>query len=217
MPIRISSCTVGLLRMSSTSVGGSRTSEVAELRSRVSAVHVLGRVAEHVVRVDERDDEAEGLRQVGAPEPALGLPRVELVPSLARADRRCPPRSARPSRSLRRRAAPSRRTRSRVAADRRRMAPSRPAASRYPPGGSGATCPCRRPHTRPRGASGRGWECRPKLGLAARLRPELQQAPAELRASPAGAAPRVNAGCRRASPSPPAGCADPAAGRRGCG
>ena len=128
------------------------------LRSHVSTAHVLGRVAEHVVRVDERDDEAEGLRQVGTPEPALGLPRVELVPSLPQgagvARPKCSAFAFSPASGGSQSA-----TRSRVAADPRRMAPIRPAASRYPPGGSGATCPCRPPHTRPRGASGRGSEC----------------------------------------------------------
>ena len=57
--------------------------EPSELLRRVAADPVGGRVAEHVVRVDERDDEAERLREPGSGEPALDLLDVDLVPALA--------------------------------------------------------------------------------------------------------------------------------------
>ena len=69
--------------MSSTRVGGQAHAQVAEFRARVPAAHVLGRIAEHVVRVHQGDHKAEGLREVGALQPALGLLGVDLVPALA--------------------------------------------------------------------------------------------------------------------------------------
>ncbi len=56
-------------------------SELAELRWGVSALLPSGRIAEDVVRVDERDNEAERLRRVFAPEPVLGLACINLVPA----------------------------------------------------------------------------------------------------------------------------------------
>ena len=64
------------------------------------------------------------------------------------------------------------------------MAPSPPAAGRRPRDGSGATCPCSRPHNRRPSAPGRGSECRAQLWLASGLRAELEQAAAELAKRP---------------------------------
>ena len=111
------------------------------------------------MRVDERDDEAEGLRQVGAPQPALGLPRVELVPALAQRAGVAGPEVL----GLRVLSGVGRLPVGEpVVASQPIGVGWRPAAQQRagrPTGGSGATCPCRRPHTRPPGASGRGWEC----------------------------------------------------------
>ena len=61
-----------------------RHAQVAELRARVAPDLVLRRVAEHVVRVDQRDDEAERLGQVLPGEPPFDLARVVGVPALVR-------------------------------------------------------------------------------------------------------------------------------------
>src|SRR5204863_7750380 len=41
------------------------------------------RIAQHVMRIHQREDEAERLGQAGLAQPALHLPRVVLVPTLA--------------------------------------------------------------------------------------------------------------------------------------
>ena len=171
--------------MSSTRVGGRPHVQVAELRSRVPAAHVLGRIAEHVVRVDQRDDQAEGLREVGALQPALGLLGVDLVPALAERPRVACRRSARPWRSRRRPAAPSRRIRTPVAGAPRPMEPSRRAASRrarrvgqVPLALVGDLVA--RPAEQLREIGRLGLE----LGLVSRLRPELEQAAPELAQRP---------------------------------
>ena len=61
--------------------------QAPELLRRVPAPLVGGRVAEHIVWVDEREDEAEGLRELRSRKPCLHLPGVILVPAFVRGAR----------------------------------------------------------------------------------------------------------------------------------
>ena len=142
------------------------------------------------MRVDQRDHEAEGLREVGALQPALGLLRVELVPSLAERPRVARRRSARPSRSRRRPAAPSRRTRSRVAGAPRPMAPSRRAVTPCPRVGQVPLALVGDLVAAPGGASGRDWASRAEARARFPTSARAGGAPGRIRAAPAGAAPR---------------------------
>jgi hypothetical protein len=73
----------GLARQVLVNGGRQPNPQLAELLHRVSAALERGRIAEHIVRIDQRDDQAEGLGQVLASEPLLDLAGVDLVPALA--------------------------------------------------------------------------------------------------------------------------------------
>ena len=60
---------------------GQLHAEVDEPALLVPAADMLGRIAEDVVGVDQGDDQAEGLGEIGPAEPALDLARVDLVPA----------------------------------------------------------------------------------------------------------------------------------------
>ncbi len=63
--------------------GRQRHVDVVELSGAVPAGLIRRRVAEHVVRVHQGEDQAERLGQLGPRQPALDLPCVVLVPALA--------------------------------------------------------------------------------------------------------------------------------------
>ena len=200
-------------RFSST-VGGSSHAEVAELAGGVAAGPVGGRVAEHVVRVDERDDQAERLGQLGPAEPALDLARVDLVPALPLAGV-----AAAEVLGLRVLARvgglPVGEAVVALDAARRRARSSRRAASRRrPTDGSGATCPCRRPGSRARAAGvarfgDRGRELRLAPGARARAAGRRARTASAPGAAGASRAPQ-DVGHRRRDRR--ACCAGPAAG-----